>query len=55
MEQRQRLYKARIALALYAKYGRVPKVGEITRAYNYFKPHHRGYLRDAACVSEYVL
>jgi hypothetical protein len=40
VEQKQRLYKARIALAFYAKYGRVPKTGEITRAYNYYKAHH---------------
>jgi hypothetical protein len=40
MEQRQRLFKARIALALYARYGRVPKAGEITRAFNSFKTHH---------------
>jgi len=40
VEQRQRLYKARIALALYTKYGRVPKVAEITCAYNLFRAHH---------------
>lgn len=31
VEQRQRLFKARIALALYAKYGRVPRMAEINR------------------------
>lgn len=40
VEQRQRLYKARIALALYARYGKVPNTAEITRAYNQFKAHH---------------
>jgi hypothetical protein len=34
VEQQQRLLKARVALALYSKYGRVPKAAEITRLYN---------------------
>lgn len=34
LEQQQRLLKARVALALYAKYSRVPKAAEITRIYN---------------------
>lgn len=40
MEQKQRPYKARIALALYARYGHLPKTAEIARAYNQFKARH---------------
>ena len=40
MEQHQRLFKARIALALYAEYGKVPKAVEVIRAYDSFKTQH---------------
>ena len=33
-EQRQRYLKAKVAMALYSEYGRVPKEQEIDEAYN---------------------
>lgn len=40
IEQKQRLFKARIALALYAKYGRVPKTTDINRIYGRSRAAH---------------
>lgn len=40
MEQRQRLFKARIALALYKRYGRVPKTTDINRIYTHLRATH---------------
>jgi hypothetical protein len=43
-EQRQRYLKAKVAMALYSEYGRVPKEKEIDEVYHLTRVHYKAVL-----------